>query len=757
MQNTSLEERILRFLSSCQRATAETLRRHANVPQNRRALFSALLTRMEQRGEIEYTNGLYSLPRPLLLTGVLTGNERGFAFFTPDERQGGTDGQEITDEAEKDIFIPAGRLNGALHKDRVTVRVLPRNSSRRAEGESATGEVVKILSRGMTEIVGAFYKDGRGGRLIPDEPKYSSEIYIPLASCRNVKSGVKAVAKIVAYVPGRCPEGEICEVLGDDDDFFAEELSLIRSFSLREEFSEAVESEAKKVAALPVTPEPDAEYGLARRDLRNGFFVTIDGADTRDIDDGVAVEKSGENYVLSVHIADVSHYVRPGGAPDKEAFKRGTSVYFPDRVLPMLPKALSNGCCSLNAGEDRYALTCKMTIAGERGSGDAGEVLCYEIFPSLVRSTYRLTYEEVDEMLEGNAATCEKYPLLQSSLPHMKALTEILSARRKRLGEVALNIKEKKIYYDPATERIEIPDCAPSFSRGLIEQFMVTANETVARFLTENAAPCLYRVHEQPPEEKAAALKTFARLLGFKPKWNDEAVSPASYADLLFQAAGGEKEGVLAKITLRSMQKARYDMKNVGHFALASACYCHFTSPIRRYPDLFVHRSVKAALALKQGKAAEGESAPTPAAVAQARDAQKDLKEFAESAAKHCNETEAAAVEAERTVDDLYAAVYIADYIGKPFDGVISGVTERGFFVELQNGIEGFVPIGSLDGYYVYLPETFTLQGAKKYSPGDGVRVVVADVNFYTRKITFYEEKNGKRAQGRKNRKGEEE
>ncbi|MGN1052047.1 MAG: ribonuclease R family protein, partial [Candidatus Scatosoma sp.] len=630
MQKNSLEERILLFLSSCESATAETLRRHADVPQNRRSLFSALLTRMEGRGEIERTNGLYSLPRPVLLTGVLTGNERGFAFFTPDGIQSGTNGQTVTaegaKEGAKDIFIPAKYLNGAMHKDRVTVRVFPRNSqngerqdyradgarnargktfaSRRAEGESETGEVVKILSRGMTEIVGAFYKDGRGGRLVPDEPKYSSEIFIPLSSCKNVKSGVKAVAKIVSYVPGRCPEGEICEVLGDDDDFFAEELSLIRSFSLREEFPEAVENEAKEVAAQPVTAESGAGYGIARRDLRSEFFVTIDGADTRDIDDGVAVEKSGENYVLSVHIADVSHYVRPGGALDKEAFKRGTSVYFPDRVLPMLPKELSSGCCSLNGGEDRFALTCKMTVAGERGENEAGEVLFYEIFPSLVRSTYRLTYEEVDEMLEGNAATCEKYPLLQSSLPHMKALTEILSARRKSRGEVALNIKEKKIYYEPATGNIEIPDCSPSFSRGLIEQFMVTANETVARFLTENAAPCLYRVHEPPSEEKAAALKNFARLLGFAPKWNDENVSPASYADLLLQAAGGEKEGVLAKVTLRSMQKARYDRKNSGHFALASGCYCHFTSPIRRYPDLFVHRSVKAVLALNASKSA---------------------------------------------------------------------------------------------------------------------------------------------------------
>lgn len=734
MQNTSLQERVLRFLSSCESATAETLRRHAGVPQNRRSLFNALLLRMQQSGEIEYKNGLYALPRPVLLTGVLTGNERGFAFFTPDETENTADEENKNNGKAKDIFIPAKYLNGAMHKDRVVVRVL----SRGAQGESDTGEVVKILSRGFSEIVGAFYKDKRGGRLLPDDIKYFSEIYIPLSACANVKSGVKAVAKILSYVPGRCPQGEICEVLGDDDDFFAEELSLIRSYSLREEFPDEALNEAKTVSSLPVSEKTNAEYGLRRRDLRNEFFVTIDGEDTRDIDDGVAVEKAGENYVLSVHIADVSHYVRPGGALDKEAFKRGTSVYFPDRVLPMLPKELSNGCCSLNEGEERLAVTCKMTVAGYGAGEDAGEVLSYEIFPSLVRSVYRLTYEETDRMIEGDEETCAKYPLLQPSLPHMKALTEILSARRKRRGEVALDLQEKHIIYDKETDRIEIPDHAPSFSRGLIEQFMVTANETVARFLTENAAPCLYRVHEPPAEEKAAALKAFARLLGFAPKWNDEDVLPASYAALLSQAKGREKESVLAKVMLRSMQKARYYQKNLGHFALASDCYCHFTSPIRRYPDLFVHRSIKAALGLSACKA---DAIAENAAANAAKEAQKALKEFAESAAKKSSETERNAEEAERTVDDLYAAVYISDYTGKPFDGVISGVTERGFFVELKNGIEGFVPIGSLEGYYVFSPETFTLQGAKKYSLGDSVRVVVADVNFYTRKITFYVEK----------------
>ncbi len=719
MQHASIEERILRFLSSAETATAETLRRHASVPPHNRKTFLALLARLCAAGRIEYKNGVYSLPRPVLYTGVLTGNEKGFAFFTPDSADKNNAAE--TSEKPRDIFIPAKYLNGAMHKDRVVVKIV-----KRGENESATGEVEKILERGYTEIVGAFYKDRRAGRLLPDERKYFSEIYIPLASCRNVKSGVKAVAKITAYRYGACPEGEITEVLGDDDDFFAEETSILRSFGLREEFPDSVLAAAEEVAAEDITTLPLKTELLPRRNLLNEFFVTIDGADTRDIDDGVSVEKQGDNYVLSVHIADVSHYVKAGGELDKEAFKRGTSVYFPDRVLPMLPQALSNGCCSLNEGEARLAFTCKMLIAGggtdKAAAENAGKVLESEIFPSLVRSAYRLTYDEVDAMLSGGAAAeklLEKYPLMRDSLAPMRELTEILAARRVKKGEVNLDLKEKHIYYDKERDVIEIPDEKPSFSRGLIEQFMVTANETVATFLNSRGAPCLYRVHEPPVPEKAENLKAFARLLGFTPKWNDEEVFPADYAALLNEARGGAKEQVLAKVTLRSMQKARYCEKNLKHFALVSGCYCHFTSPIRRYPDLFVHRALKAVLS-------ENETAT------------ERLKEFAAEAAKKTSDTERNADDAERAVDDLYAAAYMADYIGQEFDGVISGVTERGFFAELKNGIEGFVPLDSLYGYYIFLPDTFELKGGgKSYALGNNVRVKVTDVDFYTRRITF--------------------
>lgn len=747
----SIGESIHRFLEHTGGATAETLRRHAGVPQSKAAPFTLLLSKKVQRGELVYKNGLYSLPVPVLYEGILTGNEKGFAFLTPEKIV------EATEKNEKellggDIFIPAKSLNGAMHKDRVIVRITKDKSD---EGNfRATGEVVKILARGYTEIVGAFYKDKRSGRLLPDDKKYFSEIYISLSSCKEIKSGVKAVAKIVEYYAGRCPEGKIIEVLGADDDFFAEELSIIRSYNLREEFPDDVLKEAEKVAAKKIALTKDNsflaevnELNVLRRDLREEFFVTIDGADTRDIDDGVAVKKVGENYLLSVHIADVSHYVVEGGHLDKEALKRGTSVYFPDRVLPMLPKALSNGCCSLNEGEDRFAMTCEMLINSD------GQVQSYEIFPSLVCSTYKMTYDEVDAIISGDKNTCEKYPLFTECAEDFVSLTNILALRRKKSGEVRLGINERKIIYDEKNDVIDIPDIQPSFSRGLIEQFMVTANETVATYLQKEGLPCLYRVHESPVAEKAAALKKFARLLGFAPKWEDENATPLSFATLLSEAEGSGKEMVLSKTMLRSMQKARYSEKNIGHFALASSCYCHFTSPIRRYPDLFVHRALKIALALsylreqekKIGKKDEktDEKDDLTGVVAQLTpilvQAKAKLKEIAESDANKASLCERNADDAERAVDDLYSAVYMADYLGKEFDGIISGVIEQGLFVELKSAIEGFVPIETIDGYYLFDEDTFSFRGGgrKKYALGDSVKIRVADVDFYTRRITF--------------------
>lgn len=726
MQRISVTEKIRRFLSSCQNATAETLRRRCDVPPHARKSFSLLLSRMVSGGELTFQNGLYALKPPLLLTGVLTGNERGFAFFTPDEN-------DVLPVGE-DVFVPAKNLHGAMHKDKVLLSVTKKAAARDLCDANKTqrriGEVVKIIERGYVSIVGAFYKDKRGGRLLPDERKYFSEIYIPLASCRNIKSGVKAVANILSYRDGRCPEGEITEVLGDDDDFFAEETSIIRGFSLSESFPPEVLTEAETVAAEDISDlSATSDESIERVDLRNERFVTIDGADTRDLDDGVWVEKCDEGYVLSVHIADVSHYVKRGGALDNEAFRRGTSVYFPDRVLPMLPPVLSNGCCSLDEGVDRLAITCRALIADKRVSAadgreyEAGEVVSCTIFPSLVRSTHRLTYDEVDAMLQGDEATAAKYPSFATILPHAAALTQLLSSRRKGRGEVVLDVKEKHIFYDAKTDVVSVPDVKDSPSRELIEQFMVTANECVASFLSAKKSPCLYRVHQQPVPEKAASLKTFARLLGFSPRWSDDDVQPRDYAALLAESRGTTKETILSKVLLRSMQKARYCEENLGHFALVSEKYCHFTSPIRRYPDLFVHRALKAALSPNETLREKTKAA---------------LEQCAADTAKRCSETEKTADECERAVDDLYACAYMSDRIDETFFCVVSGVTERGIFVELKNGIEGFVPVETLKDRLTFVPDLFTLKGYKeKYTLGDELSVRLQNVDFYTRRITF--------------------
>lgn len=726
MQRISVTEKIRRFLTSCQNATAETLRRRCDVPPHARKSFSQLLSRMVADGELTFANGLYALKPPLLLTGVLTGNERGFAFFTPDDNDALPVGE--------DVFVPAKNLHGAMHKDQVLLCVTQKTSFKTSSDANKTqrsiGEVVKILKRGYTSIVGAFYKDKRGGRLLPDERKYFSEIYIPLASCRNVKSGVKAVANILSYRDGRCPEGEITEVLGDDDDFFAEETSIIRGFSLLENFPPEVLAEAETVAAEDISVlAATSDEKIERVDLRGEHFVTIDGADTRDLDDGVWVEKSDEGYVLSVHIADVSHYVKQGGALDTEAFRRGTSVYFPDRVLPMLPPVLSSGCCSLDEGVDRLAITCRALVTDKRVTAadgreyEPGEVLSCTIFPSLVKSTHRLTYDEVDAMLQGDRATAEKYPSFSAILPHAAALTQLLSSRRKSKGEVVLDVKEKRIFYDATTDTVSVPDVKESPSRELIEQFMVTANECVAAFLSAKKMPCLYRVHQQPVPEKAASLKTFARLLGFTPRWSDEDVQPRDYAALLTEARGTTKETILSKVLLRSMQKARYCEENLGHFALVSEKYCHFTSPIRRYPDLFVHRALKAALSPDETLRQKTTAA---------------LEKRAAETAKRCSETEKTADECERAVDDLYACVYMSDRIDETFVGIVSGVTERGIFVELKNGVEGFVPVETLKDRLTFLPDLFTIKGYnERYTLGDEVPVQLQNVDFYTRRITF--------------------
>ena len=675
--------------------TASEICKILQMPYRERKRLTDLLDELIEDGKI-YQNdgGRYGTIEQLgLIKGTLTGNERGFAFLVPENKA----------DFEKDFFIPHKNLCGALHGDIVLIEQVYNPQS------DDEGRVVKILQRGYKTIVGTFKKDRRAGYLIPDEKRYSTDIYIPLSDCFNIPNGVKAVAKITSYPYGKSPGGEIIEVLGEEDDFFAEELSIIRSYGLHEEFPERVEKEAKRQQARGIT-EKDL---LGRTDFRDKLIVTIDGEDTRDIDDAISLEKDGEEYLLGVHIADVSHYVGYRSPLDLEAFERGTSVYFPDRVLPMLPRALSNGICSLNEGEDRLTLSCIMRV------NQKGVVTSSEIVEGVIRSTHKMTYNEVTKILENDEEICKKYADVTDMVHLFAELTHILQNMRNKKGNISLDVKEAKILLTEDNEII-IPDYERAFSYQIIEAFMVLANETVAEYMHAMEAPFVYRIHEKPLEEKAVSFRNFAQTLGLKARFSADDVKPYDYQNLLRSAEGLPIYSVLNRVMLRSMQKARYSPENVGHFGLASSCYCHFTSPIRRYPDLCIHRIIKEIIQGGYGEAID------------------KYREFVEQAATQSSDRERKATDAERDVDDLYMTMYMSEHIGEEYDAVISGVTSFGLFAELPNTIEGLIPIESLYGTFTFDPDHFCLIGQdKKYTIGESVRIKVIDVDFYRRRTEF--------------------
>lgn len=617
--------------------------------------------------------------------GTVQANPRGFAFIIADDKAYG-----------KDFFVPHSSLNGAYDGDRVLAAPV------RDAGDEAY--IIKICERGKKRFVGTFENRGRFAFVTPDDGRLP-EADVPLPLAVNAKSGDKVVCEITRYGKNAAPTAKICEILGESGDFEAEELSVIRSYGLYEEFSDFVESQAEQAAGDPIIPGN-------RRDLRGTLIFTVDGADTRDIDDAISLEMREGEYVLGVHIADVSRYVNLHSAIDDEAYARGTSVYFPDKVLPMLPRALSNGACSLNEGEDRYALSCVMTF------GKDGVRRNYEIFESIICSRHKMTYPDVLAICENDAKMCEKYSDITETVWHMRDLCLILEQKRQRDGEISLDVKEAKIYIGDDGDII-IPDYERTVSERMIEQFMIAANEAVAEFLTEKQAPCLYRVHETPSPEKAEILAQFLKDLGITAHLNADRVSPKDFQNILSAVADKPYATVVNKVMLRSMQKARYCEKNLGHFGLASECYCHFTSPIRRYPDLFVHRAVKEVL--HGGNKLELYS------------------ENAHTAGIRCSERERIADEAERSVDNLYKLVYMEDRTGEIFDAIVSGVTDFGVFCELKNTVEGLIPIECLpDDGYEYIAEKFLLKGAKhSYRLGDAIRVRADGCDYGRMRVMF--------------------
>jgi len=637
--------------------------------------------------------GRYGEPEQMgAIRGVISASERGFAFLEPSDKK-----------YTSDFFIPPRFLHGAMHKDEVLA--LPVK-----DGRGDNVEVIAVLSRGIQSLVGTFFMSGRTGYVRPDEKKFTRDVIIPLSECKNVESGQKVFARITDYNRGGDPIGEILEVLYAENDLLLKELSIMREHNLYGEFPLEVLDFAKKAASRAIT----AKDISARRDLRDKLIITVDGENTRDIDDAISVEFDGKNYLLGVHIADVSEYVTPKSPLDEEAFKRGTSVYFPDRVLPMLPKELSNGICSLNEGEDRLTLSCSLQI------NKRGKVLKSEIYKSVIRSTHRMTYREIDAIYNGESEAVKKYPDLIKFVDDAIRLTKLLNEARAKRGCVELEVKEAHITVTEGGDII-IPDCERLISQDMIEQFMVLANEATAEYMQNLSAPYIYRVHEKPDEEKAENFKMFLSGLGVHAKYDPADVKPEDFQKILLSVKDKPIYKVVNQVMLRSMMKAKYSPINIGHFGLSSACYCHFTSPIRRYPDLCVHRIIKSAISGEYEKLGEKYS------------------KFVSLAAEQASKTEKNSLEAERAVDDLYCVAYMSKRIGEEYSAVVSGVTAGAIFAELPNAIEGVIGIEFLPkDDYEYIPERYALKGRRNsFKIGDEIKIRVAGCNFETRRVEF--------------------
>ncbi len=624
-----------------------------------------------------------------LFAGTFSGNERGFGFVRFPEGD--------------DLFIPANAAHGALNGDKVLV------SKKRGFDGRMEGRVEKILSRANHHVVGVFQKGRNSGFVIPDDKKISKDIHISKSKSFGAADGQLVVCEIVSYPAGeRNPEGEIIEIIGYPSSHDAVIRAVLKRYDIAEEFSEKALFEAEKMAAF------EGDYD-DRLDLRGNTVITIDGEDSKDLDDAVSLEiLDGGIYRLGVHIADVSSFVKHGSTLDKEAYSRGTSVYLADRVVPMLPKILSNGVCSLQPHVDRLTLSCIMDINSQ------GEIFDYKIAKSVIRSSERMTYRGVTEILEGRS---KDFPLLHEMLFNMEKLAMLLRSKRMSEGSLDFDFPEAKIKLDENGVPVSVEKYEITVSNLIIEEFMLAANRTVSEHMYWLGKPMMYRVHESPDDRKLMNFAKVAHNFGYVLKGLNNP-HPKAMQAILEQCKGNPEERVLSTLLLRSLMKAKYSPESLGHFGLNAKFYCHFTSPIRRYPDLVVHRLLKEWL--KNGISEKRE---------------EFWRSYLPDAAEQCSITERNADEAERDVDDIKKAEYMQQFIGESFEGFISGVTNFGFFVELENTVEGLVHITALrDDYYILDEAEMALVGEhtkRTYRLGDKVGVICADANPELRRIDF--------------------
>ena len=644
--------------------------------------------------EIEISNIPSKFDDRDLLVGKFIGNERGFGFVEIEGR-------------DEDIFIPASCVKNAMNGDIVAAKI----TEQKVDGRRAEGTIVEILQRNVKTVVGVYTKSKNFGFVIADDKKLSADIYIPKNARSNAKNNDKVVVQIIRYPEkDRKAEGRVIEILGKADDTNVDLLAVMRAYGYKKEFPKDVQKEASIMPQVVLNAN-------GRIDLREEEIFTIDGADTKDIDDAISLKRAGNNkYLLGVHIADVSNYVREGTPLDKEAVKRGTSVYLIDAVIPMLPKELSNGICSLNPEEDRNALSIEILLDND------ANILNSKLYKSVIRSKKKMTYDDVYKVIELEEVP-EGYEPYVNTLNLMKELALKLIDKRHNEGAIDFDVPETKIILDENDKVLEIKPYENTIANRVIEQFMVLANECVAKTFSEKQLPFIYRIHEQPDVEKLQRFKTFLTNLNYTDTFSEE-VKPKEIQKVVEESKGKIEEKVVSMMALRAMQLAKYSNENLGHFGLALKNYCHFTSPIRRYPDLFIHRVISEYLA---GNLDE-----------------KQKKKFSKLAIRYSessSDMEQKAEEAERDLEDIKKCEYMEEHIGEEFDGIISGVTNFGIFVELENTIEGLVHVENMkDDYYNFDELSVSMIGErtrKVYKMGDKIRIKVLGTDRVLKRIDF--------------------
>ncbi|GAA0179399.1 ribonuclease R [Clostridium sediminicola] len=659
-----------------------------------------LLKEMVEEGHIiKNRKKLYGIPERMgLVVGKLQGHQKGFGFVIPQD-------------GSPDVFITSSFMNGAMNGDKVIAKVTKEENG----GKKREGEIVRIVERTNTRVIGTYEDSKNFGFVVPEEKRIFQDVFVAKADSKNAKNKDIVIVEITKWPDNRRnPEGKIIDIIGQKGEQGIDILTIIKKFNLPEYFPEKVQNYARNIS----TDISNEEY-KRREDLRGIRMVTIDGADAKDLDDAVSIQKlENGNYLLGVHIADVSHYVKEKNPLDKEALKRATSVYLIDRVIPMLPKELSNGICSLNPKVDRLAMTCFMEINTE------GKVVDYRIVESVIKTNERMTYSDVTKILrDDDKELKQKYDYLVDDFKTMEKLCEILYAKRIRRGAIDFDFEECKIILNEVGKPVEIKPYERAIANRIIEEFMLVCNETIAEHMYWSNTPFVYRIHEEPDEEKLQKFNEFAYNLGYVVRFKND-IHPKLLQSVVQKVKGQKEETVVNTLLLRSMKQAKYSPAAIGHFGLAAKYYCHFTSPIRRYPDLMIHRIIKEFI---NGKIDEG------------RD--KSLRGSVEYASMQSSDMERIAQEAEREVDDLKKAEYMSERIGEEYEGIVSSVTNFGMFVELPNTVEGLVHISAFDDdYYIYDDQHLCLIGERTknvYKLGDNVKIIVSRVDLDNHEIYF--------------------